>query len=137
MSLDKAINMLSTGIPSPPPAADTAVLIMLTNVILPGFGTLVTAGLTHKRLRSATTYVGIAQICTVGLAGIGWVWAIAWGVLLYKRSKSNPTASLPPYEEKKVVVKRWVWVPVRGNEQRWGTRFGRRTTPQVAKLSFG
>lgn len=137
MSFDKAIDLLSTGIPSPPPAADTAMLLLLANVFAPGAGTLATAFLTHRRLRSATTYVGIAQICTIGLAGVGWMWAIAWGVLLYRRARRNPLANVLSYREKKVVVRRWVWVPVHADGQRWGTGFGRRTTPQVAMVSLG
>lgn len=137
LSLQRAIDLLSTGLPSPPPSADTAVLLLLANVFAPGAGTLVAGFLTHRRLRSTTTYVAIAQMCTVGLIGIGWVWAIAWGFLLCKHARGSPLSTFALYGKEKVVVRRWIWVPVQqGKERRWASAFRTREVPRVAQVNL-
>ena len=106
-------------------------MLLIANVFAPGAGTLAAAYITHRRLRSATTYVGVAQLCTIGLLGLGWLWAIAWGVLLWRKARDTSLADIVWRVKRE---RRWVWirkwVPVGGPARKDSS------TPRVAKVAL-
>lgn len=76
---------------------DTAHVILLINVICPGVGTIVSAALSSEY--SATTIiVGIAQLVTMFIV-VGYVWAIAWSVMLIKKASGQENEPLLPRRE--------------------------------------
>ncbi|KAJ8361442.1 hypothetical protein SKAU_G00179670 [Synaphobranchus kaupii] len=79
-----------------------AIICLLLNILLPGTGTML-AGLallccpqsTRKRqgqeadrlvLACINLWVGLSQLFTVTFLLIGWLWSLAWGVLLLQQS---------------------------------------------------
>lgn len=76
-------------------------MVLLINVIAPGVGTIISAFLAAE-CESETIWAGVLQILTTPLLGLGFIWAIAWSIRLYKdrtrhvSDEENPLVAPPP-----------------------------------------
>ena len=61
-----------------------AIVLLIINIFLPGWGTIVMAFLDGFKLK--TLIVGILQFFTAFLL-IGWIWSIWWGILCLQKAK--------------------------------------------------
>jgi len=65
---------------------DWGLIILIVNIFLPGIGTMVSSYCADGINWSAMG-VGLAQLLTVPVFLIGWIWSIVWGVKIYEKSK--------------------------------------------------
>ncbi|KAL9656712.1 hypothetical protein ABK040_002979 [Willaertia magna] len=66
-----------------------ASVVFVMCLLFAGVGTIFAGLITKERRKSfITIVVGFLQIVTVALCGIGWLWAVLWGVFMVL--KSNP-----------------------------------------------
>lgn len=75
--------------------------MLVINVIAPGIGTIISAFLAAET-ENDTIFVGIAQLLTSPILGLGFVWAIVWSVRLYKTAAS----AAAPEEETSALLQR-------------------------------
>ena len=61
------------------------IIILILNILLPGFGTMICAFGNTSGFSGITLVVGLCQLITSGLL-VGWIWSVYWGVLIWKRS---------------------------------------------------
>ncbi len=61
-----------------------AIILLIVNIFIPGFGTMIMAFLNGFKAR--LLLVGIIQFFTAFLI-IGWIWAIWWGIICLSKSK--------------------------------------------------
>lgn len=61
-----------------------AIVLLIINIFLPGWGTIIMAFLDGFKLK--TLIVGILQFFTCFLI-IGWIWSIWWGILCLQKAK--------------------------------------------------
>lgn len=61
-----------------------AIVLLIINIFLPGWGTIIMAFLDGFKLK--TLIVGILQFFTSILI-IGWIWSIWWGILCLQKAK--------------------------------------------------
>lgn len=82
---------------------NAALVILAINVFAPGFGTIISAFLSSE-YKNDTVFVGILQLITSPLLGLGFFWAIAWSIRLYrKHSTAQESPSSPTDEETPLV----------------------------------
>ena len=60
-----------------------ALICLLVNIFMPGFGTLIGAIATPTGCDFCAFVYGILQILLTGF-GIGWIWSVVWGLLMYQ-----------------------------------------------------
>ncbi|CAN8076703.1 unnamed protein product [Agarophyton chilense] len=83
--------------------SSTAALVLLAiNVFMPGVGTIISAFLAAECM-SETVFVGVLQLITSPLLGLGFIWAIVWSVRLYRKHSSDTAAPVPGDEESPLV----------------------------------
>jgi len=61
-------------------------ILFILNIILPGWGTMVSACISTSGFSSMTLIVGLLQLFTCWLI-VGWIWSIWWGYLIFKKSE--------------------------------------------------
>ncbi len=61
-----------------------ALVLFIVNIFFPGVGTLISACVGEKFLKSQLI-VGLLQLILAAFI-VGWVWSIIWGYLIYKKS---------------------------------------------------
>lgn len=71
-----------------------ALFVLFINIVAPGLGTILSAFL-GAECDNVTVYIGIAQMFTTPIFGLGFIWGIVWSVRLYKESKSRPDEENP------------------------------------------
>ncbi len=59
------------------------ILALVLGIILGGFGILIT-GIIEKH--KDTIIIGVLQIVATLLLGLGWIWAVIWGILIFIKS---------------------------------------------------
>lgn len=67
--------------------------ILLINIIMPGVGTIISAVLASEFM-TVTVLVGVAQLVTSFIL-VGFIWAIAWSVVLIKKTRGTGTEYEP------------------------------------------
>lgn len=68
------------------------ILALVLGILLGGLGIIITGAVaSHKN----TVIVGVLQLLTGFIFGLGWLWAIVWGILIFVRSQENAT-TVPP-----------------------------------------
>lgn len=73
-----------------------SVFVLILNIVLPGFGTMLQSFL-GKKCSPCTFFVGLLQLLTVPLLLFGWVWAIWHGEMV--RCVSSPEHAGKPAPE--------------------------------------
>lgn len=68
-----------------PLSQTTALIVLIINVITPGLGTILSAFL-GAECKNETVLVGIAQLLTTPLLGLGFIWAMIWSIRLYRNA---------------------------------------------------
>lgn len=61
----------------------------MVNIIAPGVGTIISAFL-GSECQSITVWMGIGQILTTPIFGLGLIWAIIWSIKMYKACDDTP-----------------------------------------------
>ena len=71
---------------STPRCEGMGLIVLILNILFPGFGTIIAAFLTpEKEKMTPTLIVGILQFILASLL-IGWLWAIWWGFKIMQAS---------------------------------------------------
>ena len=71
---------------STPRCEGMGLIVLILNILFPGFGTIIAAFLTsEKEKMTSTLIVGILQFILASLL-IGWLWAIWWGFKIMQAS---------------------------------------------------
>ncbi|PXF49863.1 hypothetical protein BWQ96_00023 [Gracilariopsis chorda] len=84
-------------------SSTAALVILAINVFAPGVGTIISAFLGTECMNE-TVFVGILQLLTSPLLGLGFFWAIAWSIRLYrKHSTADETPTSATDEETPLV----------------------------------
>nr|AAZ23913.1 spec3-like protein [Sterkiella histriomuscorum] len=61
------------------------IILFILNIILPGWGTMVSSCISLSGFSTHTLIVGFLQFITCWFI-LGWIWSIWWGYLIYKKS---------------------------------------------------
>ena len=71
---------------STPKCEGMGLVILIINILFPGFGTILAAILTsEKEKMTSTLIVGVLQVLLTCVC-IGWLWAIWWGFKIMQAS---------------------------------------------------
>ena len=69
---------------------------LVLNIILPGFGTLLSACMDQKDgVSKVHMFIALLQTLTAVFL-IGWIWAIYWSYLIFMESQNDNTTMMPP-----------------------------------------
>jgi len=63
--------------------------MFILNICIPGWGTIIAAGYFTKPMDTTQLIIGLAQLFTYWVAGLGWFWSIYWGYLMWQKSEGK------------------------------------------------
>ena len=67
---------------------NTALILMIVNIILPGIGTMI-SGCLVKKIQCNVILIGLLQLVLVPVLLIGWIWSILHGIWLFQKAKGE------------------------------------------------
>jgi len=63
--------------------------MFIVNILAPGFGTMIAAAVFCKPMDTTQLIIGICQLFTYWICGLGWFWSIYWGYLMWTKSEGK------------------------------------------------